>query len=135
MNDSSRSNKWFASGLQEEIAGFDANGHGGADLLRQLDAAILKFDIAATTATANAYLRSGASVPDYFASVAYTACKFQDDPHNQKICHSAFEEYELSTSHMKDRLLLAAVRQLAGWPKMPGERDCFARYESEWSKH
>ena len=27
------------------------------------------------------------------AAVATTACKFQDDPHNQKITHSAFEEY------------------------------------------
>jgi hypothetical protein len=25
-------------------------------------------------------------------------------------------------------------RLLAGWPKMPGERDCYARFEREWIK-
>jgi hypothetical protein len=28
--------------------------------------------------------------------------------------------------------LLATVRLLAGWPKMPGERECYARYMREW---
>ena len=66
------------------------------------------------------------------AAVAVTACKFQDDPHNQKITLSAYEEYGHSSSHLRDRLLLAAVRLLAGWPKMPGERDCYARFMREW---
>ena len=48
------------------------------------------------------------------ATVALVACKFQDDPHNQKITHSAFQEYENNSTHLRDRLLLAAVRQLAG---------------------
>ena len=26
----------------------------------------------------------------------------------------------------------ATVRLLAGWPKMPGERDCYARFMKEW---
>jgi len=24
------------------------------------------------------------------------------------------------------------VRLLAGWPKMPGERECYARFMKEW---
>ena len=64
--------------------------------------------------------------------VAITACKFQDDPHNQKITHSTFEEYGHNSTHLRDRLLLAAPRLLAGWPKMPGERECYARFMSEW---
>ena len=95
----------------------------------------MSFDIAGTTAVANAYLQSGADVREYFSTVAVTASKFQDDPHNQKIAHSAFQEYENNSTHLKDRLLLAAVRQLAGWPKMPGERDCYARFMSDWIKH
>jgi hypothetical protein len=61
-----------------------------------------------------------------------TACKFQDDPHNQKITHSSFEEHAHNSTHLKDRLLLASARLLAGWPKMPGERDCYARFTKEW---
>jgi hypothetical protein len=34
---------------------------------------------------------------------------------------------------IQDRLLLATPRLLAGWVKMPGERDCFARFEREWT--
>jgi hypothetical protein len=33
---------------------------------------------------------------------------------------------------MRDRLLLASVRLLAGWPKMPGERECYTRFMKEW---
>ena len=85
-----------------------------------------------TSALASAYLKSGADRHAYLATVAVTACKFQDDPHNQKITHSTFEEYGHNSTHLKDRLLLASVRLLAGWPKMPGERDCYARFVKEW---
>ncbi len=132
VNDSAQANKWHTSGLAEEIAGFDGRDRTPAQLLAQLDLSIMAFDIAGSTAVANAYLQSGADTKDYFATVALTASKFQDDPHNQKIAHSAFQEYENNSTHLKDRLLLAAVRQLAGWPKMPGERDCYARFMSDW---
>ena len=45
---------------------------------------------------------------------------------------SAFEEYAHNSTHLRARLLLAAARQLAGWVKMPGERDCYARFEKDW---
>ncbi len=66
------------------------------------------------------------------SAVAVTACKFQDDPHNQKITHSTFEEYLNNSTHMRDQLLLATARQLAGWVKMPGERSYYARFMKEW---
>jgi hypothetical protein len=46
-----------------------------------------------------------------------------------------FEEYAHNTTHWRDRLLLATPRLLAGWLKMPGERDCYARFETEWRHH
>ena len=58
-----------------------------------------------------------------------------NDPHNQELSQVGFQEYEHNTTHMKDRLLLAAIRIVAGWPKMPGERECYARYMSDWIKH
>ena len=135
VNDSARSNKWTQSVIEGEFARFDLASRDPAGLLVELDEAILAFDIARATAVANAYLVSGADRKAYMATVALTACKFQDDPHNQKICHSAFQEHEHNSTHLKDRLLLVAVRQLAGWPKMPGERDCHARFMKEWIRH
>ena len=135
VNDAARANKWQTPVMEQELAGFDASGRSPEALLRELDDAILAFDIPRSTATANAYLQSGADRKPYHEAVAVTACKFQDDPHNQKITHSSFEEYAHNTTHLRDRLLLASVRQLAGWPKMPGERDCYARFEKEWIRN
>jgi hypothetical protein len=127
VNDAARSNKLTTPVLEQECAGFQ-----GEATLEKLDEAILAFDIARATATANAYLSTGGDRRAYQAAVAVTACKFQDDPHNQKITHSNFEEYGHNSTHLRDRLLLAPVRLLAGWPKMPGERECHARFEKEW---
>ena len=135
VNDAARANKWHTPVMDKELAGFEGAGRAPETLLRDLDEAILSFDIARSTAVANAYLQSGADRRPYQTAVAITACKFQDDPHNQKITHSSFQEYEHNSTHLRDRLLLASVRQLAGWPKMPGERDCYARFEKEWVLH
>jgi len=95
----------------------------------------MALDIPRTTALANAYLQSGADRRTYQATVALAACRFQDDPHNQKITISTFEEYAHNSTHLRDRVLLATARLLAGWTKMPGERDCYARFEKDWIYH
>jgi hypothetical protein len=132
INDVARADKLSSSLIEREIAGVDTTGKAPDTLLRELDEAILTFDVPRTTALAHAYLKSGADRKAYQAAVAVTACKFQDDPHNQKITHSSFEEHAHNSTHLKDRLLLASARLLAGWPKMPGERDCYARFTKEW---
>ncbi|MCZ6876067.1 MAG: hypothetical protein O7G88_21480 [bacterium] len=132
VNDAARSNKLYTPVIDQEMAGFDFSNRSPQELLTELDTAILALDIPRSTALANAYLQSGADRKTYMATVAVTACKFQDDPHNQKITHSTFEEYLNNSTHLRDRLLLATVRQLAGWVKMPGERDCYARFMQEW---
>jgi hypothetical protein len=132
VNDVARADKLAKSVIEAECAGFDGSGRTPEALLEDLDQAILAFDFAKATAVANAYLRSGADLRAYQAAVAVTACKFQDDPHNQKITHSSFEEYAHNQTHLRDRLLLASPRLLAGWPKMPGERECYARFMKEW---
>jgi hypothetical protein len=132
VNDVARSDKLVKSVIEGEIASFDAGDRTPRALLEDLDGAILAFDIAKTTAIAHAYLKSGADLAAYQAAVALTACKFQDDPHNQKITHSSFEEYAHNSTHLRERLLLASARLLAGWPKMPGERECYARFVKEW---
>jgi hypothetical protein len=132
VNDAARANKLSAPALEPEGAGLEAAGRSPQALLEALDEAILAFDAPRATAVADAYLRSGADRQAYCAAVAVIACKFQDDPHNQKITHSTFEEYAHNSTHLRDRLLLASARLLAGWPKMPGERECYARFMKEW---
>jgi hypothetical protein len=132
VNDAARSNKLFTSVRERETAGFDLAGRASDALLRELDEAILAYDVPRTTAVAGAYLASGADRTAYQQTVALAACKFQDDPHNQKITHSAFEEYSHNSTHRRDDLLVAPARLLAGWPKMPGERDCYARFTKDW---
>ena len=118
--------------IEQECAGFDAAGRTPEALLRSSTRRSWRSTSRATTAIANAYLRSGADRMAYMRAVALTACKFQDDPHNQKITLSTFEEYGHNSTHLRDRLLLATARLLAGWMKMPGERECYARFMSEW---
>jgi hypothetical protein len=135
VNDAARANKLFSSVLEQEFAANDVSSRTQEALLREQDEAIMAFDFARATAVANAYLQSGADRTHLLSSLAVTACKFQDDPHNQKISHSTFEEYQHNSTHMRDRLLLATARLLAGWPKMPGERDCYGRYMKEWIRN
>ena len=135
VNDAARANKLFSSVIEQEFAANDLSGRTPEALLRDQDEAIMAFDFARATSVANAYLQTGADRSKLLARLAVTACKFQDDPHNQKISHSTFEEYGHNSTHLRDRLLLATARLLAGWPKMPGERDCYARYMKEWIKH
>jgi hypothetical protein len=132
INDVAHENKLFTSVIEEECTGFDAGGRKPDALLRELDEAIMSLDFPRTTALANAYLQSGADRKAYQTTVALAACRFQDDPHNQKITISTFEEYAHNSTHLRDRLLLTTARLLAGWVKMPGERDCFARFEKDW---
>jgi hypothetical protein len=132
INDVAHENKLQTPVIDQEAAAFDFSGKAPAALLGALDDAIMALDYPRATAVADAYLRSGADRRAYMETVALAACRFQDDPHNQKITISTFEEYANNTTHLRDRLLLATPRLLAGWVKMPGERDCFARFEKEW---
>ena len=132
INDVAHENKLYHSVLDEERGGFDATSRTPEALLRELDEAIMALDAPRATAVADAYLRSGADRRPYQETVALAACRFQDDPHNQKITISSFEEYGRNSTHLRDRLLLASPRLLAGWVKMPGERECYARFMKEW---
>jgi hypothetical protein len=132
VNDVAHENKFYTPITADEVAKFDLSGRSPATLLKDLDEAIMALDAPRATAVADAYLRTGADRRPYMETVSLAACRFQDDPHNQKITISSFEEYENNETHLRDRLLLASARVLAGWVKMPGERDCFARFEKEW---
>ncbi len=132
INDVAHENKFQTPITADEVAKFDFSGKSPAALLGALDEAIMALDGPRATAVADAYLRTEADRRPYMETVSLAACRFQDDPHNQKITISSFEEYANNETHLRDRLLLASARVLAGWVKMPGERDCYARFEKEW---
>src|SRR5262249_44914693 len=73
VNDVARSNKLQTSVLERERVGFDRTGRSSQELLQELDEAILAFDVARTTAVADAYLKSGANRSAYLAAIATTA--------------------------------------------------------------
>src|SRR5271168_765265 len=106
INDVAHENKLQNSVIEQEAAGFDTSGRSPDTLLRDLDEAIMALDFPRATALANAYLQSGADRRAYQSTVALAACRFQDDPHNQKITISTFEEYAHNSTHLRDRLLL-----------------------------
>ena len=135
INDVAHENKLYNSVIEQELAGYDAAGRTPQALLGELDDAIMALDFPRATAVASAYLQSSADRRPYQETVALCACRFQDDPHNQKITISTFEEYGHNSTHLRDRLLLATPRLLAGWTKMPGERDCHARFMREWIRN
>jgi hypothetical protein len=135
INDVAHENKLQNPVIEQEAAEFDTSGRSPEKLLRDIDEAIMALDFPRATALANAYLQSGADRKAYQSTVALAACRFQDDPHNQKITISTFEEYAHNSTHLRYRLLLATARLLAGWVKMPGERDCYARFEKDWIYH
>jgi hypothetical protein len=132
INDVAHENKLQNPVIEQEATGIDTGGRSPDTLLRDLDEVIMALDFTRATALASAYLQSGADRKAYQSTVALAACRFQDDPHNQKITISTFEEYAHNSTHLRDRLLLATARLLAGWVKMPGERDCYARFEKDW---
>jgi hypothetical protein len=135
VNDAAKSNKLYHSVLESELTSYDGSGRTSEQMLRDQDEAIMAFDFPRATAVAHAIMQDGRDRSSFMSTVALAACRFQDDPHNQKISHSTFEEYHQNSTHLRDRLLLAGVRLLAGWPKMPGERDCYARFTREWIKN
>ena len=133
VNDVAHENKLQNSVIEQEFAGFDFGGKapdGAAARTRRGDHGVRLPARDGGGQRLSAIRRRPAGLSWQPSRCA--ACQFQDDPHNQKITISTFEEYGHNSTHLRDRLLLATARLLAGWVKMPGERDCFARFEKEW---
>src|SRR5207237_474472 len=80
---------------------------------------------------ANYWMRT--SQNPYQPRVLYLMANFVSDvARSNKLHTSASEPYGYHPPQLRDRLLLASAGLLAGWPKMPGERDCYARFMKEW---
>ena len=93
----------------------------------------MALDFPRSTAVANAYLQSGADRKAYQATVALAACKFQDDPHNQKITPSRPSRSTRTTRPICATGCCSPPRGCSpAGSKMPGERDCYARFEKDW---
>ena len=133
INDVAHENKLVKSIIEDEIAGYDGNGRTPQALLAELDDAIMALDCAAVDRGRQRLpeIRRRPPRPTWRRSrCAPAASRTTRTTRRSRV--STFEEYGHNSTHLKDRLLLATPRLLAGWVKMPGERECFARFEKEW---
>ncbi|PYM93188.1 MAG: hypothetical protein DME04_12670 [Candidatus Rokuibacteriota bacterium] len=118
VNDVARSNKLFTSPIEQEWARFHLDDRTPQSLLTELDGVIMAYDVPRTTATAVAYLRSGADRQAYQATVAIAAYKFSRRSAQP-------QDHALHVRGVRAQLdapagsaPLATVPLLAGWPKV-----------------
>ena len=132
INDVAHENKLQTPVIDEEAAEFDFSGKSPAALLGELDEAIMALDargrprwpthICAPGRIAGPIWRRSRSPPAASKTIRTTRrSRFRPSRSTgttRRIC---------ATGCCSRRRVL-----LAGWVKMPGERDCFARFEKEW---
>lgn len=99
-----------------------------AQLLQRIDEAIIALDPDAAVAWTAAYLRGGYDRAPLVQTLALTAAKFGNDPHNQEIGLCLVEDYLHSTAADRDRLLLAAAKHTAGHRKYGDPLEAYRRF-------
>ena len=80
------------------------------DVLPALGTAISDQDAERTLALVDSYLTRSPDRTDLLATIAFSASKFQNDPHIQRHCITAFEEYEHNQSGQRDQIIRAAAK-------------------------
>ena len=103
----------------------------GPEVLTRLDTAIMRLDLDETTAWSRAYLDGGHDPERMVETVALTAARFGNDPHNQEIGISILEDYRRTQSPFRDELLIAAAYHTAGHRKYLNYMESFERYARE----
>jgi hypothetical protein len=102
-------------------------------LLQRIDDAIIALDPDAAVAWTAAYLRGGFDRAPLVQTLALTAAKFGNDPHNQEIGLCLIEDYLHSTAPDRARLLLAAAKHTAGHRKYGDPLEAYRRFAEAFS--
>ena len=133
VNDAARANKLYSPVLEQEFAGFDLSGRTPEALLRDQDEAIMSFDVPRATAIAQCLSAIGRGPH------AASGRRLRSPPASSRTIRTTRRSaIRRSRSTGTTRPTCATgccwrlSRLLAGWPKMPGERDCYARFMREW---
>ena len=80
------------------------------DLLPTIDAAITDLDADRAIALVDAYLARTEERQRLLATIAFSVCKFQNDPHIQRNCISTMEEFTENRSGQRDTIIRAATK-------------------------
>ncbi len=99
-------------------------------ILQRLAEAQLALDPDASVAWTAAYLHGGHDRAPLCRTLAVTAAKIGNDPHNQEIGLCLVEDYGHSTAGEREKLLLAAARHNAGHRKYGDPLEAYRRLAS-----
>jgi hypothetical protein len=97
-------------------------------LLQRIDETVIALDPDAAVAWTAAYLRGGFDRAPLVRTLALTAAKIGNDPHNQELGLCLVEDYEHSTAPDRERLLLAAAKHTAGHRKYGDPLEPYRRF-------
>ncbi len=97
-------------------------------VLRQLAAATDRLEPDEAASWVQAYLDGGYARGPLLASLAMSAAKHGNDPHNQELGMCFLEDYARTSSPDRDRLLLACAKHTAGHRKYGDSLELYYRY-------
>ena len=100
----------------------------GPQILRQLDAAMMRVDPDASVAWTQAYLDGGYDRDPLVETLAVGAAKQGNDPHNQEIGLCTLQDYRRTSSPLRDTLLLASAQNTAGHMKYGDQFELYRRF-------
>jgi hypothetical protein len=98
------------------------------ELLERLDAAQTGLRSDESRAWVRAYLDADQDRAPLVATLALAAVREGNDPHNQEIGLCLLEDYEHSTAHDRDTLLLACAHHTAGHQKFGDPLEAYRRF-------
>jgi hypothetical protein len=97
-------------------------------LLERIDETVIALDADAAVAWTAAYLRGGYDRAPLVQTLAVTAAKIGNDPHNQELGLCLLEDYGHNTAADRERLLLAAAKHTAGHRKYGDPLEPYRRF-------
>jgi len=101
-----------------------------AEMLGNLQTALVKLDAEASRSWTRAYLDSGADIQPLVRCIALAGSRIGNDPHNQELGQILLEDYAKNRGFDRGRLLLACVQHTAVHRKYGDFLEASRRYGS-----
>jgi hypothetical protein len=116
------------NGARQITAPTAAASMSGPQILQRLDAALTDTDSDASVDWTQAYLDGGYERDRLVQTLALGAAKQGNDPHNQEIGLCTLQDYERTSSPLRDTLLLASAQHTAGHIKYGDQFELYRRF-------
>ena len=98
------------------------------ELLRNIDESIAALDPAQSVAWTRGYLEGGYDRGPLIETLAVSAVKLGNDPHNQELGLAPLEDYLKNKTAAREELILAAVQHTAGHMKYGDPTEAYSRF-------